>query len=46
MLSRCVESDRTHCCTGKLNMALSLYGVLGVALNFSKGFLETVAKVP
>ena len=26
-------------------MALSLYGVLGVALYFSEGFLETAARV-
>ena len=44
--SRCIESDGTHCCTGKFNMALSLCRVLGVAFNFSKGFLEAVAKVP
>ena len=49
--SRCVESDGTHCCTGKFNMALSLCGVLGVTLYFSEDFSEvatgvlTVAKV-
>jgi len=43
--SRCVESNWTHCCTGKFNMALSLYRVLGVALYFFKGFSETAARV-
>ena len=43
--SRCVESNRTHCCTGKFNVALSLCGVLGVALYFSEGFLEIAARV-
>ena len=36
--SRCIESDRTHCCIQKFNMALSLCKVLEVALYFSKGF--------
>ena len=44
--SRCVESDQTHCCTEKFNIALSLCRVLGVTLYFSKGFLEAVAEVP
>ena len=39
-----VESNWTCCCTGKFNMALSLYRVLEVTLYFSKGFLEAVAK--
>ena len=43
--SRCVESNWTHCCTGEFNVALSLCGVLGVALYFSKGFLEAAAGV-
>ena len=43
--SRCVESNRTRCCTGEFNMTLSLCGVLGVALYFSKGFSETAAGV-
>jgi len=41
--SRCVESNRTHCCTRKFNAALSLCRVLGVALYFSKGFSEAAA---
>ena len=43
--SGCVESNQTCCCIGKFNAALSLYGVLGVALYFSKSFLETTASV-
>ena len=43
--SRYVESNRTRCCIGKFNVALSLCGVLGVALYFSKGFLEAAAGV-
>jgi len=43
--SKYVESDRTHCCTGKFNVALSLCGVLGVALYFSEDFLEVAARV-
>ena len=43
--SRCVESDGTHCCTGKSNIALSLCKVLGIALYFSKGFLEVTAGI-
>jgi len=42
--SRCIELDRTHCCTGKFNVALSLCGVLRVALYFSKGFSEVAAR--
>ena len=42
--SRCIESDGTCCCIGKFNIALSLYGVLEVALYFSKGFSEAVAR--
>ena len=38
--SRCIESNWTRCCIGKFNMALSLCGVLGVTLYFSKGFSE------
>jgi len=44
--SRCVESNQTCCCTGKFNMALSLYGVLRVALYFSESFSETVVEAP
>ena len=44
--SRCIELDRTHCCTKKFNAALSLCKVLEVTLYFSKSFLETVAKAP
>ena len=43
--SGCVELNRTHCCTGEFNMTLSLCGVLGIALYFSKGFLEAAAGV-
>jgi len=39
-----VESNGTQCCTGKFNIAFSLCGVLVVALYFSEGFSETVAK--
>jgi len=38
-----VELDRTHCCTGNFNAALSLYRVLEVALYLLKGFLEAAA---
>jgi len=41
--NECVESNQTHCCTGKFNAALSLCGVLGVTLYFSKGFSEVAA---
>ena len=44
--SGCVESNQTCCCIGKFNVALSLCGVLGVTLYFSKGFSEAVAKAP
>jgi len=44
--SRCIKSDRTHCCTRKFNMALSLYRVLGVALYFFKAFSDVVAEAP
>jgi len=43
--SGCVESDGTHCCIGKFNVALSLCGVLGVTFYFSKGFSEAAARV-
>ena len=43
--SRCVESDGTHCCTGKFNVALSLCRVLRVTLYFSGGFLKVTAGV-
>ena len=43
--SRCIESNQTHCCTGKFNIALSLCRVLGVALYFSKDFSEAAAEV-
>jgi len=42
--SRCIESDGTHCCTRKFNMALSLYRVLKIALYFSKSLLEVAAR--
>ena len=41
--NRCVESNWTRCCTGEFNTTLSLCGVLGVTLYFSKGFLEAAA---
>ena len=44
--SRCIESNQAHYCIGKFNVALSLCRVLGVALYFSKGFLEAAAKAP
>ena len=40
-----VESNWTRCCTGEFNATLSLCGVLGVALYFSKGFSEAAARV-
>jgi len=43
--SGCVELDRTYCCTGKFNVALSLCGVLEVALYFSKDFSKAAAGV-
>jgi len=43
--SEYIELDETWCCTEKFNMALSLYGVLGIALYFSESFLEAVDKV-
>jgi len=42
--SRCIELDRTYYYIEKFNMALSLCGVLGVALYFSKGFSKAAAK--
>ena len=36
--------DRIHYYTEKFNAALSLCGVLGVALYFSEGFLEATAR--
>jgi len=42
--SGCIELDRTDCCTGKFNVALSPYGVLRVALYFFKGFSELAAR--
>ena len=43
--SGCVESNWTRCCIGEFNVALSLCGVLGVTLYFSKGFSDAAAKV-
>jgi len=43
--SGCIESNQTHCYTGKFNVALSLCGVLEVALYFSEGFSEAAARV-
>jgi len=42
--SGCIESNQTCCCTGKFNAALSLCGVLGVALYFSEGFSEVATR--
>ena len=42
--SRYIELDGTHCYTGKFNVVLSLYRILGIALYFSKDFSEAVAK--
>ena len=38
--SRCIELNWTRCCTEKFNVALSLCGVLRVALYFPEGFSE------
>ena len=43
--SGCIELNQTRCYTGKFNVALSLYGVLGVAFYFNKGFSEVAAGV-
>ena len=43
--SKYVESNGTCCYTGKFNVALSLCGVLGVTLYFSKGFSEAAVRV-
>jgi len=42
--SGCVELDRTYCCTGKFNIALSLCRVLEITLYFFKYFLEIAAE--
>ena len=42
--SRCFKSNRTCCYTGKFNIALSLCGILGVALYFSENFLEVATR--
>ena len=39
-----VELDGTHYYTGKFNVALSLCGVLVIALYFSEGFLEVAVR--
>jgi len=44
--SRYIELNETRCYTEKFNVALSLCGVLEVALYFSESFLEAVAEVP
>ena len=43
--SGCIESNWTCCCIGEFNVTLSLCGVLGVTLYFSKGFSEAAARV-
>ena len=35
-----IESDKTYCYIEKFNIALSLWGVLGITLNFSKACLK------
>ena len=42
--SRCVKSNKTCCYTEKFNVALSLCGILGVALHFSENFLKVAAR--
>ena len=42
--SGCIESNKTHSCIEKFNVALSLCRVLVVVLYFSEGFLETAAR--
>jgi len=42
--SKYIKLDRTCCCTGKFNAALSLYRVLRIALYFSES-LEAAAEV-
>ena len=42
--SGCVELDRTYCCTGKFNIALSLCRILEITLYFFKYFLEIAAE--
>ena len=44
--SRCIKSDRTHCCIEKFNAALSLCRVLEVALYFSKSFSKAATRRP
>ena len=36
----CIKLDKTHYCTEKFNVALSLDGVLEIALYFSEDFSE------
>jgi len=43
--SRYIKLYKTHCCTGKFNIALSLCRVLRVALYFSTSFSDIAAKV-
>ena len=43
--SGCIELNWTRCCIGKFNAALSLCGVLGVTLYFSKGFSEAATGI-
>ena len=42
--SKYIESDRTHCCIGKFNVAFSLGRVLGVTFYFSEDFSEAAAR--
>jgi len=42
--SRYIELEGTHYCIEKFNMALSLYRVLEVALNFFKGFSKAATE--
>ena len=43
-MSRYVELNRAHYCTGKFNIVLSLCRVLRVTLYFSKGFLKVAVR--
>ena len=42
--SKYIESDRTHCCIGKFNVAFNLCRVLGVTFYFSEDFSEAAAR--
>ena len=42
--SKFIKPDRTHCYTGKFNIAFSLCEVLEITFYFFKGFLEAAAE--